>query len=547
MRFLPQSVSAWFSGRGWNVSVTLAYAALVGFFFATVVQFYIPGKGLSFLIAFGSNQEGAQLSKVHALDRYVAKVSDGYDAQYYVQIAMDPSLHNQALRRAVDNLPYRARRILFPAVAYGFGLGRPAWILQAYALQNAVCWFLLAALALHWFPPSSWENFLRWAGVLLSFGVCASFRNALIDGPSLLLIAGGVFLLERGRPWLSAAVFAFAGLGKETNLLGAAALLPPRGTGARGWGGAVLRGLLAALPLFLWMGYVWQVVGPATDPGHRNFGLPFAGYLHKWQEVAGKWPNLSPDNLGPFWSVLILIALTVQFLFLVGRPQWDRPWWRIGVCYALLMVFLGDAVWEGYPGAATRVLLPMQFAFCVLVPAGRVWRTILILGVLPMVAAPTVFTPPGGEGFVLKGPAALLHTPAGTGVAVEFGQGWYSTERLENNFWTWTTGSANLNVQNPHDSTIEFRLRFGLNSSGPRLVRVVLNDTEVWRTKVSEQTSVSASFAGLALRPGRNTLEFLSDEPAVKVGPDPRPLAFSVQNLRLDLLRRFPPAEKSAP
>lgn len=547
MRFLPQSVSVWFAGRGWNAPVTLAYAAVVGVFLATVVQFYIPGKGLSFLIAFGSNQEGAQLSKVRALDRYVAKVSDGYDAQYYVQIAMDPSLRNQALRRAVDNLPYRARRILFSATAYVAGLGRPAWILQAFALQNVVTWVLMAALTLHWFPPRDWGNFCRWAGVLFSFGVCASFRNALFDGPSLLLIAGGVYLLEKGRPWLSTATLALGGLGRETSLLGAAALLPPRGADRRAWGLAIVRGLLTVTPLALWMLYIAKMVGPAADLGSHNFGLPLAAYFHKWQIVSGKWPELALTNTGPLWSLLMLVSLTVQLLYFVCQPQWGKVWWRIGVSYAVLMIFLGAAVWEGYPGAASRVLLPMQLAFNVLVPTGRSWWLVLVLGNLTVLAAPAALQAPGGEGFQLKGPHALLVGSTGRTVAVEFREGWYSPESLESNYWAWATGSANLNVRNPHDSAIEFRLRFGLNSSGPRLVRVVLNGTEVWRTNVSEQTSVSASFAGLALRPGPNTLEFLSEEPATRVGPDPRPLAFSVQNLRFDLLRRLPPAEKSAP
>ena len=53
------------------------------------------------------------------------------------------------------------------------------------------------------------------------------------------------------------------------------------------------------------------------------------------------------------------------------RVQWANPWWRIGIVYCILMGALGPGVWEGYPGAATRVLLPMTLAFNALLPRAR--------------------------------------------------------------------------------------------------------------------------------------------------------------------------------
>lgn len=543
MRLLPSQIAGWFHRRGLAPAVALAYLALVGVFFWTLAQFYLPGKGFSYLIAFGAAQEDIRISKVRRLDRHVQRASAGYDAQFYVQIAMDPSLRNRELQHAMDSLPYRGRRILFAATAYVFGLGKPAWILQSFALQNALGWGLLALLLLHWFPPRDWDNFLRWAGVLFSFGVCVSLRNALFDGPSLLLVALGVFLHEKGRSWLATAVFAVSGLGKETNLLAAAALVPRRGEGWRAWGRLALRAGLVALPLALWLVYIALNVGSATDPGARNFAPPFVAYVHKWRDVLDGLSEMSWPELGALWSLLMLIALTVQFLFLALRPRWDQAWWRVGASFAVLMVFLGEAVWEGYPGAASRVLLPMQVAFNVLVPAGRFWRLVFVLGNLTLLAAPVALQAPAGEGYQLKGPRALLFSASGHSVGVEFGQGWYSPESGSGNTWTWAAGSAVVQVRNPHAGSLEFRLRFGLVSTGPRTVRVVLNGVEIWRTAIALGDALTASFPGLLLRPGENKLEFLSDEPGLKIGADPRVLAFSVQNLRIDLQRRAPPAE----
>jgi len=529
--------------RNVDPGVGLGYAAVVALFLWTLAQFYIPGKGLSYLIAFGAKQEEARLSKVRKLDYFVTKASDGYDAQYYVQIAMDPSLQNQALKRAVDSLPYRGRRILFASTAYVFGLGQPAWILQAFALQNVVSWLLLAVLLLHWFPPRTWDNFIRWAGTMLSIGVCLSFRNALFDGPSLLLIAFGVYLLDKGRPWWSTAVFALSGLGKETNLLGSAALLPRLSDGGRAWGLAVVRGILTVVPLALWVVYISLFVGgKAGDPGARNFDLPFAAYGRKWADVLDSLPEASAFNAWPLWGLLMLVALTVQFLYLVLRPQWNQAWWRIGLSFAVLMIFLGDAVWEGYPGAVSRVLLPMQLAFNVLVPAGRGWWAVLVLGNLTMLAAPAALESPTGEGYVVRGPDALVYGSAREKFSIEYADEWYPVERNNNDYWCWAGGNGVIMVSNPQPVPLVVRLRFTLTVATPRTVWLQLNGSQLWSTELDDHSSLQVALNELVLPPGRSNLVFVTDEPPSKLGSDPRPLAFRLQNLRVDVQRPVPAA-----
>lgn len=529
--------------RNVDPGVALGYATVMALFLWTLAQFYIPGKGLSYLIAFGAKQEEVRLSKVRKLDYFVTKASDGYDAQYYVQIAMDPSLQNQALKRAVDNLQYRGRRILFAATAYAFGLGQPAWILQAFALQNVVSWLLLAVLLLHWFPPRTWDNFIRWAGTMLSIGVCLSFRNALFDGPSLLLIAFGVYLLDKGRPWWSTGVLALSGLGKETNLLGSAALLPQLSDGGRAWRLAIVRGLLTAMPLALWVVYIALFVGGKVgDPGLRNFDLPFAAYGRKWAEVLESLPDLSAINALPLWSLLMLVALTVQFLYLVLRPQWNQAWWRIGLSFAVLMIFLGDAVWEGYPGAASRVLLPMQLAFNVLVPAGRGWWAVLVLGNLTMLVAPAALEQPTGEGYVVRGPDELVYGSARERFAIDYGNEWYPVERDNDDYWCWAGGNGVIEVTNPQVVPLVVRLHFALTVATPRTVWLQLNGSQLWSTELDDHSSLQVTLNELVLPPGGSKLVFVTDVPPSKLGSDPRPLAFRLQNLRVDVERAVSPA-----
>ena len=86
----------------------------------------------------------------------------------------------------MDLAPFRARRILFSWTAYALGLGRPAWILEAYALQNVVAWLMLALLLTRWLPPAAPVAALAlWIACLFSHGLLWSVRFALLDGPSL--------------------------------------------------------------------------------------------------------------------------------------------------------------------------------------------------------------------------------------------------------------------------------------------------------------------------------------------------------------------------
>jgi hypothetical protein len=364
----------------------LAYMATVAVFLWICSQFYLPGKGFTYLIMFGDQQHARYLPVLRATNHYELENSSGYDAQYYAQLAMQPRLSDPALVTGLDNVEYRARRILFCWTAAGLALGDPVRAMHIYSVQNIVCWFLLAVLLLYWFPAVSWENFFRWFGVLACFGLCFSVRGSLVDGPSLLLIAAGVALAQSGRPWWSAVVLGISGLGKETNLLSGAALAKPAENTVRGWFTVALRGLVMALPLALWLVILARWIGGIGYAGERNFAAPFVAYVAKWQETLIQVVTPGSDPLARM-SLLMLVAVTVQFLFFAVRPRWSEIWWRVAAAYSVLMIFLGDAVWEGYPGAASRVLLPMTLAFNILVPRGRKWWLVLLLGNLTVLAS----------------------------------------------------------------------------------------------------------------------------------------------------------------
>ncbi len=499
--------------------VRVAFAVSVALFLWGVGQFYQPETGFSSLVSIGDVLTPMKVTALRNVPHYIYESSPGYDGAYYVQLALHPTLDNPELLQAIDNLPYRAKRILFCWVAWGLGLGQPAWIVQAHALLNVVCWVGLAFLLLRWFPLNSWENFLRWFAVMFSHGVCMSVRHSLVDAPSLLLVALALRWLEEGRRGAGAVTLALAGLGKETSLLAGAGIdFDVRAP--RTWGRAAITVGVIALPLLAWMGFIRWKFGPAEDPGLGNFTLPLAGLAEKFGTA---WREL---DVADIWSLngavlATALALAVQGLFFVVRWRPAERWWRVGAAFAVMMMFLSTPVWEGYPGAATRVLLPMTLAFNVLVPRGLKWLPVLIAGNLTVAASVFEFSPPN-EFYSLRGSAseAVQVVP----------KDWHGPERHQADNWRWAATRAELTLVNTSAEPLRVAIRGEAASvAGERSVRVMTGERLLWGERVG--TRGAELRFGLALPPGETVLVFSSDGPAQTVGADPRELGFQISNL----------------
>ncbi|HUJ44165.1 MAG TPA: hypothetical protein VLW52_11205 [Opitutaceae bacterium] len=537
---------AWFKSflqrrpRSWY---WVAYAGAVAFFLLAIAQFYMPGKGFTSFILFGGKPEMRRIKELKTTTYYVEEDSYGYDAQYYAQVAVKPLLMSRDLQASMDNLPYRARRILFCWTAYLLGLGQPYLILQAYALQNVLAWLLLAWLLLRWFPPTSLGNLVRWGGTMFAWGLTMSVRSALMDGPSLLLIAWGVALAEQKHPWKSACVLGAAGLGRETNLLAASIHLPNRDWGWREVGLAAGRGLLVAAPLALWIAWLWWVFGQPSNAGQRNFAAPFEACLGKWHETVQSLRAHGWEFV-PRWSLLMLVSLTVQFLAIVLRPRWDSLWWRIGAGYAVLLVFLGEAVWEGFPGAAARVVVPLTLAFNAVVPRGRWWWPVLLLGNLSAFSAFNQLRTPGHESFTLEGPKAVWMTPTHQSIDVAFTSGWYGVEQSPLEYWRWSRGSAEIVIQNPQPAPVEVEMDFDLRAYDERIVRVFQDKVLQWEGRVGRDSS-EVRLRHVRLEPGPNPWRFETEgPPSTPNGDTLRPVAFNLRNLVIRAVRKL---DKQAP
>lgn len=349
-----------------------AYAAVVVGFLLTVASYYDRTTGLTIFLGLPANSHAYELPAVQAAPHTHDPVDGGYDAQFYAQMAVDPLLRDPDIDRAMDKPAYRAHRILLSWTAWALSGREASATLRIYAFQNVVAWLLLAGLLLRWLPPRDARTFGLWAGILLTHGLLTSVRNALTDGPSVLMTATAVLAMERGRPWLAALVAGLSGLARETNIFAGTLFVSQLTRDPRSWLKAAAGVALCVLPLILWLDYLRSIYGMAAFSGGDHITTPFAGLVWKMRSIGA---SLISDGFTfkVAANVTVVMSIAAQGGALVWcSMQWlkDRTgspaWLLVAWPFLLLAVTAHRVIWDGTPGAITRVVLPLTVGVNVL-------------------------------------------------------------------------------------------------------------------------------------------------------------------------------------
>jgi hypothetical protein len=351
--------------RRW--STVLFLILLVSPVLFLVWSHYEPKDGFLSIIRFGSAFEHRQLPEVRAIAPPVNS-EFGYDGQFYAQMAIAPSLQHPGMRRSIDAVFWRGKRIGLSAIAYTLGLGQPRWILQVYALLNFAFWLGLLALLLHPFDLHRLRTKLMVAAILLSSGTLISIDRALIDLPALFFSLLPVLF---AMSWAGAAVlFAFAILTKETAVLSAPALLwIYRAPYTRLFETALVIGLIP----ICWYIYVLQISGLPKSQTATNLLLPFEAFiakfgaagLHLQAIISTGRPRLDALSQALF-ELLAPVSFLVQAAYFFVRYSLRDKYWLFGIGFALLFCLLGAPIWFEQAGY-TRILLPLTAAFNLLI------------------------------------------------------------------------------------------------------------------------------------------------------------------------------------
>jgi hypothetical protein len=295
---------------------------------------------------------------------YVDK-GDGFDGQFEYRLALAPwDLTGQRGGIALD-VPFRAQRITYPALAWLLsGFGRPA--LLPYALVGVN---LLAIAGLGWLGGRLARSYGRsalWGLALgLYFGFVWTIGRDLTELTDVACLVAGVLGVREKRWWLGALGFAAAVLSRETSLVVVFAYglwqLPRLAKDRR----PGRPDLVWAVPLgafVLWQAYGrWRLGVWPIRSDQANAGQPFVDLAH-WTKV---WVTHATDNLPSLVRLTEVITVAAAVvLALVLTPWRDREGY-LGVGVLLLGALgasLSTAVWIG--PADLRVLASL-YAMCV--------------------------------------------------------------------------------------------------------------------------------------------------------------------------------------
>lgn len=509
------------AGRRWRIAGLLAGAI----FLVLVGRHWRPVYRFTDLIQLDAGNDELKLAAFRERPIYVYRNTGGYDGLYYAQIAYDPLLGNPELRRAVDSLTYRARRILPSAAAWLFSAGRPDVIVHVYSVLNIVVWLAFAPWLWRRIPVVDGRGFLAWAGVLFSAGALASVRFSLTDLPATALLAAAVGAAEERRTRTGGLWLGAAALTRETSLGALVATADPPWLSARN----VRLAALAALPLAGWIAFVRWRLG-ANDTGLSNLTWPLVSYTQKWTEILGAF-STEGDWRPVATGLLALVGVTVQAAYVIAQPHWRDRWWRLGAAFVGLALFLSTAVWEGLPGAFTRVLLPLTLAFNVLAARRRASLAWLVAGNL------AIFSGLGALGDVHRDPQELAEQrDHGVPLVATLGRGWFGMEQTRRHQWTWCGQRGEIALQTWPAVDRVAVLGFALRATSPRVVTAWQDGREIWRGEIGTTRGGRAHLT-CRLTQGRGTLEFRTAAPPVRegAGAGARDLSFALYDAELEL------------
>lgn len=287
----------------------------------------------------------------------------GHDGQASFITALDPLARGEAAQH-LDHPGYRYRRILYPALAGGFGTLDGRLVVQGLAFWSAAG-LALAVAAFKWFTDRFGLPEWTVLAVLVNPGLWLSVKLLTPDTLAFGLAMAGVTLWLNGRHLWAVSALALACLTKEPYLLVV--------LGLAGWEWSArrhhvhpIRLLSAVLPLVAWSLWLSFTLGRGFDP-RGNLAIPFLGIVQavpRWPASGELW--LAASVLG----ALILTALTALITRSTLFAWLAIPWVAVGIVSS-------PWVWD-FGNNAARALAPV-FTSAV-VGAGLVWHGVQFRG-----------------------------------------------------------------------------------------------------------------------------------------------------------------------
>jgi hypothetical protein len=314
----------------------------------------------------------------------IIPVQAGYDGQMFLSLAFDPLMQNPGTIAALDSPVYRYRRIFYPLLGYGLGLGNPRLIPYALVAINALCISSLVGM-IGWGLRQTREP--RWHPLLVLCipGIWMTLLHSTADLLSSTLIVLAICCFRYGRRWATGIAIALGCLTRETLFLGWLSLMICA-VFDRDWQQVKIL-VLALLPVAVWNLNVLTKFSNYTSVGAGiNWTKPMADILQKLDTVFQGGLTIRNNELIVFGTLLTAFIAAYYLFFSTLRqekpinsiqPSADnRVVWIYGGLISALFMFSSKDVLVYYLGYG-RVFIDIFFMLLlVLQPAVR-WIKVL--------------------------------------------------------------------------------------------------------------------------------------------------------------------------
>lgn len=516
--------------------------------FSAYQRNYSPAFGITKLLQVGWEFNDRGLAIYRTTPKYIDPASQwGFDGQFYAELALDPLLRDPQMTTALDNPPYRARRILLPWLAWVGGLGRPFWILNVYTALNLVFWIGYAFMLGRLFRPYGWRGLAGWTALLMTCGIIESMQGSLADFPGFVLMTAGLMLEGVG----GAGVLALAALAREPNIIGLLGIWDYRSPWLATAKRNIRLALIAGLPCALWFTYVTMRFPPVDNTlAGGNFSWPLVGIMSKLGEISVQ--AISGEIIWREWytefytnyalhALLTIIATLTQCIYLLTHREWNSRIWRVGVIFVPYFLCINYFAWEDH-FTVTRHALAITLAFNLMLALRprRSWLVWFLLG--------NCFVPYGIYQFglrdlvIIKAVSPTEYRSVGPAVAVravelQLARGWGDAEQTRQHKWRWaTTQHATMIITNSGEQPLEVRLAFMARSLAPRNFKISVGGRSLWASNWLRRPRQITTAPFLAL-PGDTTIELDTTGEPTSPGfeHDQRRLTFLVEDLQVIL------------
>ena len=262
----------------------------------------------------------------------------GYDGQFFLTVALDPTLEDDLTIKALDNPKYRYKRIGYPLAGYILGLGIPKIIPYALVGLNLACITGLVLLISMFRDPGMAEDMpspsALWILAFPGVWVCLFLTTADLFG-SLLFVAA-LLLLKLRRHFFAASVLSLSCLTRETYLATIAALAVLMLYQHRTKATSFL--LVSTVPPLAWFAFVNSYIQKGTTGVHENLVLPFTGITTKIRSIVGGGSSGIELFEGYCFFLLLIIASLLSISFVHSRSSLGIAHIAALPCIAILII-----------------------------------------------------------------------------------------------------------------------------------------------------------------------------------------------------------------